>query len=169
MGNSYFSHDWINYFLKIFEIYPFLKKKILILSWIMEDGLPTTATIGNNKSNHFEEKGSNLTRHVLPSFLEASENFMTPWDENRIEILHCQNGTNIDFKMNLGSNVLKDWALFMLSAWQEWLITDRLWYLWCRVSNSAGHLCWFGMYSWIHCNSKNAQRSWFQEFLKRHS
>lgn len=47
MGNSYFSHDWINYFLKIFEIYP-LKKKILILSWIMEDGLPTTATIGNN-------------------------------------------------------------------------------------------------------------------------
>lgn len=39
---------------------------------------------------------------------------MTPWDENRIEILHCQNGTNIDFKMNLGSNVLKDWALFML-------------------------------------------------------
>lgn len=46
--NSYFSHDWINYFLKIFEIYPLKKKKILILSWIMEDGLPTTATIGNN-------------------------------------------------------------------------------------------------------------------------
>lgn len=48
MGNSYFSHDWINYFLKLFEIYPLKKKKILILSWIMEDGLPTTATIGNN-------------------------------------------------------------------------------------------------------------------------